>query len=70
MKKVLIISFQVFHNVFDGGSLANRRNVEMAINVLGKENVDCFSSTTTVRKAVLLQCCSQQYSFLSAIFTG
>lgn len=42
MKKVLFISFQDFHNIFDGGSLANRRNVEMAVNVLGKENVDCF----------------------------
>lgn len=69
MKKVLFISFQDFHNIFDGGSLANRRNVEMAVNVLGKENVDCFSSTTTERKTVLFQCCSQQYSFLSAIFT-
>lgn len=58
MKKVLFISFQDFHNIFDGGSLANRRNVEMAVNVLGKENVDCFSSTTTERK---------QYCFNAAV---
>lgn len=42
MAKALFISFQDFHDVYDGGSQANRRNVEMAKQILGEENVDCF----------------------------
>lgn len=42
MRKALFISFQDFHNVYNGGSQANRRNVEVAKQILGEENVDCF----------------------------
>lgn len=42
MARALIITFKDFHDVYDGGSQANRRNYEMARKVLGDGNVDCY----------------------------
>lgn len=42
MSRALFVCFQDFHNVYNGGSQANSRNVEVAKQILGEENVDCF----------------------------
>lgn len=70
MKKVLFISFQDFHNIFDGGSLANRRNVEMAVNVLGKENVDCFFINDNRKKNCIVSMLQSAILFPFGYFYG
>ena len=70
MKKVLFISFQDFHNIFDGGSLANRRNVEMAVNVLGKENVDCFFINDNRKKNSIVSMLQSAILFPFGYFYG
>ena len=42
MKNVLFILFKRYNGILEGGGLTNQRNVRMAEQILGKENVDVF----------------------------
>ena len=53
MKKALLIYFQDFHTVNDGGSLVNKRNAEMVTQILGKENVDFYFVNNTKKRSLL-----------------
>lgn len=70
MKKALIISFQDFHNVYNGGSQTNRRNVEIAKQILGDENVDCYFVNDTRKKHSLLSLLYAVLLFPFGYFNG
>ena len=53
MKRALLIYFQDFHTVNNGGSLVNKRNAEMVTQILGKENVDFYFVNNTKKRSLL-----------------
>ena len=53
MGKLLFISFQDFHHINDGGSLANKRNAEMCEHFFGKENVDYYYINNSKKRSPL-----------------
>lgn len=70
MKKALFISFQDFNNVYDGGSQANRRNVEMAKKILGENNVDCYFVNDAKNKRSVFSKISAVIYFPFGYFNG
>lgn len=70
MKRALFISFQDFHNVYNGGSQANRRNVEVAKQLLGNENVDCYFVNDSTKKRTLLSMLYAVVLFPFGYFNG
>lgn len=70
MSKALFVSFQDFHGVYDGGSQANRRNVEVAKQILGDSNVDCFFVNDIKKKRSLLSLLYTVLLFPFGYFNG
>lgn len=70
MKKALFISYQDFHDVYDGGSQANRRNVAMAKRILGEENVDCFFVNDIKKKRSIVSLLYAALLFPFGYFNG
>lgn len=70
MKKVLFISFQDFHNEYNGGSQANKRNVDMAKKILGDDNVDCYYVNDINKKNTITSRISAMLWFPFGYFNG
>ena len=70
MEKLLFISFQDFHHISDGGSLANKRNGEMCETFFGKKNVDYFYVNDNGKKRSLLSLLYTALLFPVGYFNG
>lgn len=69
MKKALLIYFKDFNVANDGGSLVNKRNAEMAMQILGKENVDCYFINDNKKRSVF-SLISSAFLFPFGYFNG
>lgn len=70
MKRALYITFKKYNSVLDGGGMANLRNLTMAQNMLGKENVDAIYIHDESKRRSLFNLLASALCFPFGYFNG
>ncbi len=70
MGKVLFISFKKYNTILEGGGIANQRNVNAAVNILGKDNVDVYYVHDENKKRNVMDYVISAFLFPFGYFNG
>ena len=70
MKRVLFVLFKKYNGILEGGGMANRRNLSMAYQLLGEENVDVVYVHDENKKRTLWNWLASVFYFPFGYYNG